>query len=352
MLAFPLTTYEETRPWSRAIEEEVLRRHMPPWRAVPGYGVFINDGGLTGRELQLMVAWIQGNGPKDSAQRVIINVDQRRSSDAERLRGDYERWDLGKPDIRRALPQALIAAGEQDHVRQVAVDLALPADTMIRALEFKPSDRRVLRAASFSIQETGQWIGNWTPWYSSLSLPPGTAHHISAGAHVVAELHYRGTSVPVNAGGQLGMSVAVKTPSGCTASRLLASDGPPQQTPGGWRASSRLALPEETQLLALNPQLTPSASSLEVTAHKPNGQHVPLLFVKDIMPEWPTPYILKDAVTLPPGTTISMTAYMRESAPGTSDKASPPVVRLMLSGRNCASPAGTTTAPSQQQPPS
>ena len=46
-LAFPLTTYEETRPWARAIQEEVMARHMPPWRAVPGYGKFANDGALT-----------------------------------------------------------------------------------------------------------------------------------------------------------------------------------------------------------------------------------------------------------------------------------------------------------------
>ena len=31
-LAFPLTTYEETRPWARAIEEETMRRHMPSKR--------------------------------------------------------------------------------------------------------------------------------------------------------------------------------------------------------------------------------------------------------------------------------------------------------------------------------
>src|SRR5215211_3619992 len=42
-LGVPLTTYEETRPWARAIQEEVLSRHMPPWRAVPGYGRFAND---------------------------------------------------------------------------------------------------------------------------------------------------------------------------------------------------------------------------------------------------------------------------------------------------------------------
>ena len=73
-LAFPLTTYEETRPWARAIEEEALRRHMPPWRAVPGYGQFANDNGLTLREFAFIVSWVEGNGPKSAGQTVLLNV--------------------------------------------------------------------------------------------------------------------------------------------------------------------------------------------------------------------------------------------------------------------------------------
>ena len=37
-IGIPLTTYEETRPWAGAIHEEVLLRHMPPWRAVAASG--------------------------------------------------------------------------------------------------------------------------------------------------------------------------------------------------------------------------------------------------------------------------------------------------------------------------
>jgi len=34
----PLVTYEEARPWAKAIKEEVLERRMPPWGAVKGFG--------------------------------------------------------------------------------------------------------------------------------------------------------------------------------------------------------------------------------------------------------------------------------------------------------------------------
>ena len=36
-------TYEETRPWARAIKAKVLTREMPPWFADPQYGRFRNE---------------------------------------------------------------------------------------------------------------------------------------------------------------------------------------------------------------------------------------------------------------------------------------------------------------------
>src|SRR5262245_16114780 len=61
-LAFPLTTYEETWNRRRSIRAAALARHMPPWSAVPGYGVFANDNALTLRETQFLVSWAEGNG--------------------------------------------------------------------------------------------------------------------------------------------------------------------------------------------------------------------------------------------------------------------------------------------------
>src|SRR6266700_1414313 len=63
-IAFPLTTYQEARPWAKAIGEEVLRRRMPPWGAVKGFGDFRNDQGLSSEELELIVSWVDGGVPE------------------------------------------------------------------------------------------------------------------------------------------------------------------------------------------------------------------------------------------------------------------------------------------------
>lgn len=60
----PLTTYEEARPWARAIREEVLTRRMPKWHVVRGYGDFSNDPSLSPFEIALFAAWADGGAPR------------------------------------------------------------------------------------------------------------------------------------------------------------------------------------------------------------------------------------------------------------------------------------------------
>src|ERR1043166_5943376 len=59
-----LATYEDARPWAKAIKEEVLERRMPKWHAVRGYGDFANDPSLSPFEIALIVAWVDGGAPK------------------------------------------------------------------------------------------------------------------------------------------------------------------------------------------------------------------------------------------------------------------------------------------------
>lgn len=59
-----LTTYDETRPWAKAIRDQVLERRMPPWDAVKGVGDFAGDQSLSQPELDLFVAWVEGGAPE------------------------------------------------------------------------------------------------------------------------------------------------------------------------------------------------------------------------------------------------------------------------------------------------
>jgi hypothetical protein len=59
-----LVTYDEARPWAKAIRDEVAGRRMPPWGAVKGFGQFRDDRSLTDPEIEMLVLWVEGGAPR------------------------------------------------------------------------------------------------------------------------------------------------------------------------------------------------------------------------------------------------------------------------------------------------
>ena len=59
-----LTSYQQARPWARAIKSKVLAREMPPWFADPRFGSFRNSRGLSQEEIDTVVAWADAGAPE------------------------------------------------------------------------------------------------------------------------------------------------------------------------------------------------------------------------------------------------------------------------------------------------
>ena len=161
---FPLTSYEQVRPWAKAIKYEVLNRRMPPWDAVKGFGAFRNDLGLSQEEIAVISSWVEGGAPEGE--------------------GPY-----------------------------------LPA---------------------------GQISGQ--P-FQEASTPPDIK---------VLELH------------------------------------------------GKTVIREPTTAIGLRPEILDKGASLEVTARKPDGSVVPLLWLRDYRPRWKRTYYFRDPIELPSGTRIEV----------------------------------------------
>ena len=278
-LAFPLITYEQTYMARWKIRQSALDRHMPPWAAVPGYGEFVNDNGLTQREIDFLVSWAESYGPRNNGE-VFKGTTVHEPSRPVQARSDLERWELGKPDALLPIPANRI------------VDPKLRSERWLRGLEYRPTDRRSVRAVSFRIQETGQWIGTWTPWYGFVSFPQGLALRLPAGSHVAADVDQ----------GSLALYFAEK-PSARPISTLVLDAKP---TPDGHarKLIATAKLTEDTNLLALEPSIQRGGQSIEVSARSPSGATRVLLFAKDIPVDWPTPYVYRQPVLLPKGTEL------------------------------------------------
>src|SRR5262249_47192217 len=60
MAPFSLVTYEQARPWAKAIKQRVVTRQMPPWHIDKTVGVqkFANDMSLTDDQIALIAKWV------------------------------------------------------------------------------------------------------------------------------------------------------------------------------------------------------------------------------------------------------------------------------------------------------
>jgi hypothetical protein len=298
-LAFPLSTYEQTWVRGRDIRTQILRRHMPPWSAVAGYGMFVNDNNLTIRETQFMVSWVEGLGPRNAGT-VFLNVARPDAASTEvRAEAHIGHWQLGEPDLSRPLTPTRVEPGQSDFFQRVVVDPGLMSERQMRALEYLPGDRRVVRAATFFVEGTGQWLGSWTPWYGFVKLPDGVSARLPARSRIVADVHYRSTDRPVVDQGTLGLFFTPK-PSAVSSDVVLEAKAISSDK---LRVTTRLS--RDTRVWALRPDLVPGIASIEVSARTPDGGTEILLLARNPGIEWPTPYIMKAPRLLRRGTEVS-----------------------------------------------
>ncbi|HEV2688731.1 MAG TPA: cytochrome c, partial [Bryobacteraceae bacterium] len=130
-----LVTYEETRPWAKAIKERVVTRQMPPWHLDKTVGIqhFQNDRSLTDAQIDTIVRWVDSGAPlgdpKDLPAAKQWPVD--------------EQWQLAKqfgpPDlVIKSEPYTMPAQG-QDVWFKPASPIPLTEARWVRAVEMRPS---------------------------------------------------------------------------------------------------------------------------------------------------------------------------------------------------------------------
>jgi len=297
-LAMPLVTFDQTRPWAEAIKEETLSRRMPPWPAERGFGAYANDIGLTPREFEFLISWIDGGVPEGTDPAPAF-VDH----------GDH--WTLGMPDVVAApTTAAAVDARSAPAFKHLTIDTGLTHDGWVRAIDFKP-DPRVARGAFLSVAGTGQYLGGWTPWQSSTELPAGAAFKLPAHARIAVDVMYSGSSQPISDTPQLALYFAAApaaAPVITTTLRAMADARTPARFVAEFKAADARAL------VSMRPELPAGTRSLEIKLMRPDGSREVLLWMKDAHQVWPTPYVFKKPVTLPAGSVLQAVAYAESGA--------------------------------------
>ncbi len=142
----PLRTYQETRPWLRAIRSRVAGLEMPPWHLDKTVGIqrFINDGSLTEAQIDTIVGWIDAGAPMGDLSQ-MPPARQWPTGDAFRLEAT-----LGPPDLVVKSKPWTMPAQAPDVQFRPQVEIPLAKGRWVRASETKPSlkGRRIAHHAS------------------------------------------------------------------------------------------------------------------------------------------------------------------------------------------------------------
>ena len=147
MAPMSLVTYQEVRPWARAIKSRVIAREMPPWHVDKNIGIqsFKDDPSLSDEEIAMVAAWVDNGAPQGDAADLPPPVEF----------PDASEWQIGEPDLVVQYPAHLVPAEGPDVFGAIYTELDLDEDRYIRAIQTRPADdssRRVVHhALSFAV---------------------------------------------------------------------------------------------------------------------------------------------------------------------------------------------------------
>jgi len=131
-----LITYEEVRPWARAIERRVGDGTMPPWHAEAPDGTFANERKLTAEEKDVIARWVASGAPAGDR------------SDLPAPPTFVEGWTIGKPDVVFEMAEEYeVPARGAVAYEYFYVPTNLTEAKWVEAIEIRPGNRVVVHHA-------------------------------------------------------------------------------------------------------------------------------------------------------------------------------------------------------------
>ncbi len=134
MAPMSLLTYEEARPWAKAIGSRVAERQMPPWHIDKTIGIqkFSNDRSLSDQQIDTIVAWVAAGSPKGDP----------KDMPAPKVFNDQTGWSMeakyGAPSLVVKSPEYTMPGVAQDAWWRPTVPTGLTEPRWVRAIEIRP----------------------------------------------------------------------------------------------------------------------------------------------------------------------------------------------------------------------
>jgi hypothetical protein len=335
-----LLTYEDARPYARAIFEEVRDGHMPPWHAEAPEGTFTNERRLSAMEKATLLAWADGGAPKGSA------------ADMPAAPTYTDGWQLGTPDkvFEMAEPYEVPATGTVRYEYfYIPTDIKEP--TFVKAIEIRPGARSVVhhvlafyrakpdmqRSPVLRLNQeqmrtppdefgrsprrpvtdgmTPRLVATYAPGTNPQKMPEGTAIRLEAGGVLELQMHYTATGTATKDRTRVGL--------------FLAKEASPREVRISQFFNAQLKLPagqpdvavdadvsfvQDTTLWGLFPHTHLRGKRWRHVLELPDGTKKTILDVPRYDFNWQTYYMFKQPLLIPAGSRLVSTAWYDNSA--------------------------------------
>lgn len=330
---FSLLTYEQARPWAKAMKEAVLLKKMPPWFADPHFGKFSNDRSLSQKDIDTLVSWADAGAPEGDPK------------DMPPPANFVEGWRIPKPDVVIEMPNAfeIPAAGTIEY-QYIVVPSGFTEDKWVRFSEARPGNRQLVHHIIAFIREPGsKWmkdakpgvpfvphkdkdgkkdeggqpgdaLAGYAPGTVPVELAPGQAKLIKAGSDIVFQMHYTANGHAGTDRSKVGMVFATEPPKERVFT-LAAAKGDFKIPPGdaNYKVDSEFEMGTQVKLIGLLPHMHLRGKDFEYRVVYPTGETETILSVPHYSFSWQLSYYPVKPIVLTKGTKIECTAHYDNS---------------------------------------
>jgi hypothetical protein len=337
---FPLLTYDDAAKRARLLATVTEARVMPPWKAEPGHGEFLNERRLSDGDIRLIRAWAAAGAPEGDPSR------------RPRPPTFPEGWQNGEPDRVVTMPASYtVPADGPDQFRCFVLPLDLVEDIHVSGFEFRPGNPRVVHHAIIYVDSTGAArrrlaasgedsyrcvggpgfpataaLGGWAPGADPRRNDPATALPVPKGSDLVVQIHYHPSGKPEEDRSRLGLKLSGPPSRGRAFITLVNRRIHIEPGDANYVVTASMTVPQDVQLVGITPHAHYLAREMKVEAHLPDGTVTPLIWISDWDFNWQGQYFYASPISLPKGTRVSMRYVYDNSESNPRNPSKPPML--------------------------
>jgi mono/diheme cytochrome c family protein len=337
---FTLTSYEDVKKRAKQVAKITHSRTMPPWKAEPGFGDFQDERRLTDAQIALIQTWAANGAPEGNP------------ADLPPLPKFTEGWAMGQPDIIVKMPEPFTLHAERPDVfRCFVVPLEIPAGKYVKAVDYRPTNRKVTHHALLFLDTMGRarkldeadpgpgyaasggvgflpsgGMGGWAPGAPPHRFPDGAAKAIKKGTDLIIQTHFHPSGKIEVADASVGIYLTDEAPTRTVTTLPLGVRSTINIAPGvkDYTWKDNITIPVAFEVPGITPHAHYICQKMDVWATLPTGEIKPLIRINDWDFDWQGQYRYKKPMQFPAGTRIDMVYTYNNTSDNPRNPNNPP----------------------------